>query len=247
MFVKLITNQQLKTQPDITEMSKHIVLIGGSTGIGLKLAEFLKDDHSVTIISRTNPELDGVTHHQSDITKDELPDLEKPIDGFVYLPGSINLKPFKMLRAENFKDDFEINFLGAVKAIKKYEENLKESESASVVMFSTVAVQQGLSFHASISAAKGAVEGFIRSMAAEYAPKIRFNAISPSVVDTPLAKNLLRNEKQKNRSEERHPLKRIGKPEDIAQAAKYLLSDESSWVTGQILHIDGGLSSIKKM
>ncbi|MDZ7718450.1 MAG: SDR family oxidoreductase [Balneolaceae bacterium] len=228
-------------------MSKNIVLIGGSTGIGLKLAELLKENHSVTIISRNNPGLDGVTHHQADITKDELPDLDEPIQGFVYLPGSINLKPFKMLREENFKDDFEINFLGAVKAIKKYEDNLKESNGASVVMFSTVAVQQGLSFHASISAAKGAVEGFVRSMAAEYAPNIRFNAIAPSIVDTPLAKNLLRNDKQRERSEERHPLKRIGKPKDIAEAAKYLLSDESDWMTGQILHLDGGLSSIKQM
>lgn len=228
-------------------MSKNIVLIGGSTGIGLKLAQILKDDHAVTMISRNNPEIEGITHHRADIIKDELPDINEMIDGFVYLPGSINLKPFKMLREENFKDDFEINFLGAVKAIKKYEENLKESETASVVMFSTVAVQQGLSFHASISAAKGAVEAFIRSMAAEYAPNIRFNAIAPSIVDTPLAKNLLRNEKQRNRSEERHPLKRIGEPEDIAQAAKYLLSDEASWMTGQILHLDGGLSSIKQM
>lgn len=228
-------------------MSKNIVLIGGSTGIGLKLAELLKDKHSVTIISRTNPELEGVTHHQADITKDELPDLAEPIHGLVYLPGSINLKPFKMLREEHFKDDFEINFLGAVRSVKKYEQNLKESDSASVVMFSTVAVQQGLSFHASISAAKGAIEGFVRSMAAEYAPNIRFNAIAPSIVDTPLAKNLLRNEKQRNRSEERHPLKRIGEPKDIAEAAKYLLSDESSWMTGQILHLDGGLSSIKQM
>lgn len=228
-------------------MSKNIVLIGGSTGIGLKLAELLKGEHSVTIISRNSPELEGITHHQADITKDDLPDLDEPIDGFVYLPGSINLKPFKMLREENFKDDFEINFLGAVRSIRKYEENLKKSETASVVMFSTVAVQQGLSFHASISAAKGAVEGFVRSMAAEYAPNIRFNAIAPSIVDTPLAKNLLRNEKQRTRSEERHPLKRIGEPVDVAQAAKYLLSDESSWMTGQILHLDGGLSSIKQM
>lgn len=228
-------------------MSKNIVLIGGSTGIGLKLAELLKDNHSVTIISRSNPELDGITHRKADITKDELPDIDHPIDGFVYLPGSINLKPFKMLREENFKDDFEINFLGAVRSIKKYEENLKESDAASVVMFSTVAVQQGLSFHASISAAKGAIEGFVRSMAAEYAPKIRFNAIAPSIVDTPLAKNLLRNEKQRNRSEERHPLKRIGEPRDIAEAAKYLLSIESSWMTGQIIHLDGGLSSITQM
>lgn len=228
-------------------MSKNIVLIGGSTGIGLKLAQILKGEHSVTIISRNNPELDGTIHHQVDITKDELPDLDEPIDGLVYLPGSINLKPFKMLREENFKNDFEINFLGAVRSIKKYEENLKESVAASVIMFSTVAVQQGLSFHASVSAAKGAVEGFIRSMAAEYAPNIRFNAIAPSVVDTPLAKNLLRNEKQRNRSEERHPMKRIGEPKDIANAAKYLLSDESSWMTGQILHVDGGLSSIKHL
>jgi len=228
-------------------MSKNIVLVGGSSGIGLKLAELLKEQHSLTIISRTDPELTGVTHHTADITSDELPELDDPVDGLVYLPGSINLKPFKMLREDNFRDDFEINLLGAVKAIKRYEQNLKDSGNASVVMFSTVAVQQGLSFHASISAAKGAVEGFIRSMAAEYAPDMRFNAIAPSIVDTPLAKNLLRNDKQKKRSEDRHPMKRIGEPADIAAAAKFLLSDESSWMTGQIIHIDGGLSSIKQM
>lgn len=228
-------------------MSKNIVLVGGSSSIGLTLANLIKSEHSITIISRNDPEIEEVTHHKADVTKDELPDFDKPIDGLVYLPGSINLKPFKMLREENFKDDFEINFLGAVRVIKKYEENLKESGLASVVMFSTVAVKQGLSFHASIAAAKGAVEGFVRSMAAEYAPNIRFNAIAPSIVDTPLAKNLLRNDKQRNNSEERHPLKRIGKPEDVAHATKYLLSGESSWMTGQILHLDGGLSSIKQI
>jgi len=228
-------------------MNKHILLIGGSTGIGFRLAELLEVKHNVTMISRTNPQLKKVTHYKADVLKDDLPELNQPVSGLVYLPGSINLKLFKMLREQNFRDDFEINFLGAVRVIKAYEENLKRSENTSVVMFSTVAVQQGLSFHASISAAKGAVEGFVRSMAAEYAPSVRFNAIAPSIVDTPLAKNLLRNEKQVDRSKERHPLKRIGKPEDIASAAKYLLSDEASWITGQIFHIDGGLSSIKQM
>lgn len=228
-------------------MSKNILLVGGSSGIGLELAKMLKDDNNITILSRNKPELNGINHHEIDILNDELPDIDENIDGLVYLPGSINLKPFKMLKENQFKDDFDINFMGAVKTIKKYEKNLKNSGNASVVMFSTVAVQQGLSFHSSIAAAKGAVEGFIRAMAAEYAPTIRFNAVAPSIVDTPLAKGLLRNDKQRESSEQRHPLKRIGEPSDIANSAKYLLSEESSWVTGQILHVDGGMSSIKQI
>lgn len=228
-------------------MSKHFLLIGGSTGIGRKLAEILSKNHNVTMVSRTRPDLDGIDHYEADITKDNLPDIDQPVDGLVYLPGTINLKPFKMMREENFRDDYKINFLGAVRTIKKYIENLKEAEMSSVVMFSTVAVQQGLSFHSSISAAKGAVEGFTRSMAAEFAPQIRFNAIAPSIVNTPLAEKLLRNENQKKNSEERHPLKRIGETDDIASAATFLLSDEASWITGQVLHVDGGLSSIKKL
>lgn len=228
-------------------MSKNILLIGGSTGIGKKLAELLTEESKITIISRSKPDIENVTHYKADVTSDDLPDIDEPLDGFVYLPGTINLKPFKMFREENFKKDFEVNFLGAVRTLKKYLDNLKESEHASVVMFSTVAVQQGLSFHSSISAAKGAVEGFVRSMAAEFAPDIRFNGIAPSVVNTPLAEKLLRNDKQKKNSEERHPMKRIGEVEDIASAAKFLLSNESNWMTGQILHVDGGLSSIKQI
>ncbi|MGB5530148.1 MAG: SDR family oxidoreductase, partial [Ignavibacteriaceae bacterium] len=159
--------------------------------------------------------------------------------------GSINLKPFKSFKEQDYIDDFRINALGVVKVINHFLPNLKKSEKSSIVLFSTVAVQTGMPYHASIAMAKGAVEGLTRSLAAEFAPKIRVNAIAPSLTDTPMASKLLSNEEKKEASAKRHPLGSVGKPDEIANAAYYLLSDESSWVTGQILHIDGGMSSMR--
>ena len=227
-------------------MKKNILLIGGSHGIGLSIATQLQHDHNVFIASRTNEELSDlqVTHIPFDATSDDLdlsalPDV---LHGFVYLPGSINLKPFKMLNLDTFQEDMQLNFFSLVKVVKAIIPLL--SEGASMVFFSTVAVGTGMSFHTSISAAKGAIEGFAKSMAAEYAPKLRVNVVAPSLVDTPLAARLLNNDRKREMMSQRHPLKRIGSVEDIANIAVFLLSDKSTWMTGQVVNVDGGISTL---
>ncbi|MCH7399764.1 SDR family oxidoreductase [Belliella sp. DSM 107340] len=224
--------------------NKNIVVIGGNSGIGKSLVEKLeKIGANVFSYSRSaegENELD-VTKEFTDILG--LPDV---IDGLVYCPGSINLKPFHRFSLEDFRNDYEINVLGAVKVLQSCLKGLKKSDSASVVLYSTVAVGIGLGFHASIASAKGAVEGLIKSLAAEWAPnRIRVNAVAPSLTDTPLAKQLLGNDDKKEASKKRHPLGRYGQPSDIASATLYLLSEDASWMTGQILHLDGGISSVK--
>jgi NAD(P)-dependent dehydrogenase (short-subunit alcohol dehydrogenase family) len=172
-----------------------------------------------------------------------FPNIEGAIDGLIYCPGTINLKPFRALKSEDFLNEYQINFLGAVKSIKQYLPNLQLSESPSIVLFSTVAVQTGMSFHASIASAKGAIEGLTRSLAAEFAPKIRVNAIAPSLTATPLADKLINNESKLKASEDRHPLKKIGSSSDMSQAVEFLLN--ANWMTGQIMHVDGGMSSVR--
>lgn len=227
-------------------MGKRILVVGGSHGIGNTLLKKLQGEgHELINFSRTAPEIRGITHYQVDVLKDDLPALDGALDGIAFCPGSINLKPFKALKMEHFQEDMEINFLSAVRVLQQYEKNLKASEKASVVLFSTVAVGTGMPFHASIAAAKGAVEGLGRSLAAEWAPKVRVNMIAPSLTDTPLAERLLRNERQRDAAVERHPLKSIGQTEDMAAMAGFLLSDQSNWMTGQVLHVDGGMSSVR--
>ncbi len=224
---------------------KNILLIGGSHGIGHEIAKLLTNDHNIYIASRTAENIpNGATHISFDATSDELDTsaLPESLDGFVYCPGSINLKPFKMLSPEAFHKDLEVNFMGMVRSLHKIIPML--NEGSSIVLFSTVAVQTGMPFHTSVAAAKGAIEGFARSLAAEYAPKIRVNVIAPSLVDTPLADRLLNNDRKREKMDERHPLKRVGTATDIAKAATYLLSEDSSWVTGQVMGVDGGLSSV---
>jgi short-subunit dehydrogenase len=228
---------------------KKYLIIGASSGIGFALAQSLIEaGASVFTASRTQPDLQS-TH----ITWDALsPDnqgftsLPATIDGLVYCPGTINLKPFNRFTIEDFQKDFQINVLGAVNVIQAVLPKLKAAGNASVLLFSTVAVQTGMGFHASVAASKGAIEGLTRSLAAEYASsKIRFNSIAPSLTDTPLAKILLSTPEKIDASNKRHPLGRIGTSADITAAAKLLLSDEGSWITGQILHIDGGIGNLK--
>lgn len=225
---------------------KNILLIGGSHGIGLSIVKELQETHKIFVASRTDESLShkNVTHIEFDATKDKLDvsKLPEKLDGFVYCPGSINLKPFKMMGLDTIKEDMELNFFSMVKVVK--EVISKMDEGSSMVFFSTIAVGTGMPFHTSVAAAKGAIEGFAKSMAAEYAPKIRVNVIAPSLVDTPLASRLLNNEKKRESMDERHPLKRVGTPEDIANSAVFLLSDKSTWVTGQVLGVDGGLSTL---
>jgi NAD(P)-dependent dehydrogenase (short-subunit alcohol dehydrogenase family) len=215
---------------------KNIVLIGASHGIGASILTKLQGHHLFTFSRSGTPSFDALTQ---DLPLENLPEV---IDGVVYCPGSINLKPFHLLKNEDFEAEWHLNFMGAVKVLRALYPRLKKSEMASVVLFSTVAVKKGMPYHASIAAAKGAVEGLTRSLASEWAPKIRVNAIAPSLVETLLSAKLTANAKIKEQSIEKHPLKRIGTPEDIASAAVYLLSDDSSWMTGQILAVDGGMS-----
>jgi len=229
-------------------MAKNILLIGGSHGIGFELAQHLMNDHTVYIASRTNENLGNldVNHITYDAEKDELDTSTLPdcLDGFVYCPGTINLKPFKMLSTDVFRQDMELNFLSMVKTVHAVIPRLNTAKQSSMVFFSTVAVKVGMPFHTSVAAAKGAIEGFAKALAAEYAPQIRVNVIAPSLTDTPLAKRLLSNDKKKEMMDARHPLKRVGTKADIASVAAFLLSEQSSWITGQVLGVDGGMSTL---
>ena len=227
---------------------KNILLIGGSYGIGNAIAKALQNDANVFIASRTNENLAGlnIQHISFDAALDTLNTTSLPsiIDGLVYCPGSINLRPFKGLKPEAFEADLQINFIGLVKVIQAVLPNLVASEQSSIVLFSSVAASMGMPFHTSVAAAKGAIEGFAKALAAEYAPKIRVNVIAPSLTDTPLADKFLSSEEKRDKSALRHPLKRFGTAEDIAEMASFLLSDKSSWISGQIFHVDGGMSSL---
>jgi len=230
--------------------NKNILVIGGSSGIGLALVTLLSPDNNVYVASRSSERIDGlkVNYIPFDATKDTIDTslLPETLDGFVYCPGSINLRPFKGLKIEAFTDDFEINVMGAVKSLKSVLGLLLASTKASsVVFYSTVAVQTGMPFHSSISASKGAIEGLTRSLAAEFAPKIRVNAIAPSIVDTPLASKFLNNDVKMEKANERHPLGRIGTAKELADVTAFLLDDQSSWMTGRILQIDGGIGNLK--
>ncbi len=224
---------------------KNYLIIGGSKGVGEQIVKELSEKGNFChVISRSEPtyEFNG-NWHQLDALTDNLPTIES-IDGLVYCLGSINLKPFNRLSLEDFNSDLNVNFFGALKAFQHYLPTLKKSEQASVVMFSTVAVQSGMPYHASIAAAKGAVEGLVKSLAAEFAPKIRVNAIAPSLIDSPLASGILRSDQIRENMIAKHPLKRILNPVDVSQTACFLLTDASNGITGQIIVQDNGLVSL---
>jgi len=231
--------------------NKNYLIVGGSKGIGLSLVTKLSEvGANVFVLSRTDEQLSNlpnVSHIPIDILKEEIPvdQLPEVIHGLVYCPGSINLKPFRSLKLSDFQDDFEINILGAVKTIQAVLKLLKKSGDASVVLFSTVAVGQGMSFHASVATSKGGVEGLSRSLAAELAPNIRVNCIAPSLTDTPLAAKILSSPEKKEASDKRHPLRRIGTPDDIASMAFFLMSEKATWISGQVIGIDGGMSVLR--
>ena len=231
---------------------QNILVIGGSSGIGLELVKMLNDRNATVFAASRNSgvlaDLDGVRHIPIDVTTENLdPDnLPAELHGLAYCPGTIRLRPFQRLSTEDFLEDFGVNLLGAVKVIQACLPRLRKPKTgSSVVLFSTVAVQTGMPFHASIASAKGAVEGLTRALAAEFAPRIRVNAIAPSLTDTPLAENLIASEDKRRASADRHPLKRIGDSRDIAQLAAHLLSGNGSWITGQIFAVDGGMSSLR--
>jgi 3-oxoacyl-[acyl-carrier protein] reductase len=227
---------------------KNILIIGGSYGIGNAIAKVLSPNNNVYVASRTNEGLQNlnVNHIPFDVLTDDLDTSQIPeiIDGFIYCPGSINLRPFKGLKLETFESDMQINFFSMAKILQQIIPQLTAANQSSVILFSTIAVKMGMPFHTSVAAAKGAVEGFAKALAAEYAPKIRVNVIAPSLTDTPLADKFLNTDEKKEKSSQRHPLKRFGTPEDIASISEYLIGDKSSWMSGQIIHVDGGMSSL---
>jgi NAD(P)-dependent dehydrogenase (short-subunit alcohol dehydrogenase family) len=225
---------------------KTIVIIGGSKGIGNAILKKVIETNYVINISRTAPTIthNNLTHYNCDILTDELPNLTT-INTLIYCPGSINLKTITRLTLDDFQTDFNINVMGAIKAIKKYVPLLKEGKNPSILLFSTVAVKLGMPFHSSIAASKGAIEGLVKSLAAELAPTIRVNAIAPTVTNTELASKLLRNDKMKENITERHPLKKYLNTEEVAATANFLIANEAASMSGQIFQLDCGIVSLK--
>ena len=228
---------------------KNYLVIGGSSGIGKEITEILSIENIVFSTSRNdlNGTKGNIRQIKYNVLEDELDTelLPDQIDGFVYCPGTINLRPFRSLKLETFRSDLELNLIGAIKTLQVILSKLQQSPSASIIFYSTVAVKTGMPFHSSVSSSKSALEGLTRSLAAEFAPKIRVNCIAPSIVNTPLANKFLNTEDKIEKAAARHPLNKIGTAKEIAQLTQYLLDDKSKWITGQIINIDGGISSIK--
>ena len=217
-----------------------ILLVGASSDIAIEFYNTHNVNYNIIRLS-SNPDFSDI---QDFNVQDENSFIDEDnIDGIIYFPGSINLKPFKRLKIENFREDFEINVIGLLKILKFYESRL--SEKSSLVFISTVAANLGMPFHSSVSVSKSAIEGLTKSLAAEWAPKVRVNCIAPSLVETKLAKRFFRTEDQKEMMNQKHPLKRTGLPEDIVNALDFLISNKSSWISGQILNVDGGMSTLK--
>jgi NAD(P)-dependent dehydrogenase (short-subunit alcohol dehydrogenase family) len=211
--------------------------------------QLVKEGHQVYGTFHTHPmhSTENLNAFQLNVLDDQLnlSSLPESIDGLVYCPGAINLRPFARIQANDFVDDFNLQVTGAIKVIQACLPALKKSGNASIILFSTVAVQLGLNFHTQVAVSKGAIEGLTKALSAELAPTIRVNCIAPSLTDTPLAAGLLNTEQKIEANAQRHPLKRIGTAQDIAEMTCFLLSSKSSWITGQILHVDGGMSTVK--
>ena len=225
----------------------RILIIGGSRGIGKEVLNYQLDKNKrCVVLSRSGLDINdtNIEHHKVDISNESLPEV-KDIESLVFCPGSITLKPFLQLKDEDFLRDFEINVIGAIKCIRYYINELKNSKNPSITMFSTVAVGQGMPFHSSISTAKAGVEGLTKSLAAEFAPNVRVNCIAPTLTKTDLAKGILRNERIEENISEKHPLKKICEASDVSGMVNFLVSRDAKMVTGQIMRVDSGMSTLK--
>jgi NAD(P)-dependent dehydrogenase (short-subunit alcohol dehydrogenase family) len=219
-----------------------VLLIGSSSDIAQYMVKNASNEHEFIELT-SNPS--GSHQHEINVQDEStFPSIEGEIDGLVYFPGSINLRPFSGLKLSDFQTDYEINVLGLIKILKHFHKQF--AQNSSLIFISTVAAQVGMPYHSSISLCKSAIEGLCRSLAAEWSPKVRVNCVAPSVVQTKLSTRLFRTESQVEQMNSRHPLQKVGQPKNIADAIEFLLSDKSSWMTGQVLHVDGGLSTIKK-
>ena len=225
---------------------KNFLIIGGTKGIGKAIVEEVIEHNKITCLSRNNTDFvhKNYFHVKFDALSDDLPDLDS-IDCLIYCPGSINLKPISTLSLDDFRNDFELNVIGAVRAIKKYLPLLKKSETASILLFSTVATKLGMPYHASVSVAKSGIDGLVKTLGSELAPKVRINAIAPTITNTDLASKILRNEKVVENMVERHPLKMILSPKEVAKMASFLVSEDASSISGQIFNMDAGIVSFK--
>ena len=223
-----------------------VLIIGGTKGIGKAIVSEVIEQHEVVCLSRNISDFthNNYKHIKFDVLNDEFPEIES-LDTLIYCPGTINLKPISSLTLDDFRYDFELNVIGAIKAIKKYLNLLKKSENPSILMFSTVATKLGMPYHTSVSVSKSGIDGLVKTLGAELAPKIRINAIAPTITNTDLASKILRNEKVIENMIERHPLKKILSPDEIAKMASYLISKNSSSISGQIFNMDAGIVSFK--
>ena len=229
---------------------RNYVIIGGSSGIGKALVNLLKEENSTifsTYYKNQVPNSSNLKYQQFNVLTDSLnlDELPEEIHGLAYCPGAINLKPFHRFTDEDFIADYKLQVLGATKVIQQLLPRMKKSQNSSIVLFSTIAVQFGFNFHSQVAMSKGAIEGLTRSLAAELAPIIRVNAVAPSLTNTDLASKFINTDEKLKLQAEKNPLKKIGEAKDIAEIAAFLLSEKSSWVSGQVMHVDGGYSTIK--
>lgn len=230
---------------------QHYLIVGASSGIGHELAIQLAESGNQVVgtFNKNEPStvIPNIQYHHLNVFGDihSLDFLPENLSGLVYCPGSIHLRPFERIKPSDFEQDFSLQVTGAIRILQLVLPKLKKGVNASVVLFSTLAVQTGLPYHSQVSVSKGALEGLTKALSAELAPHIRVNCIAPSLTDTPLAASLLNTDQKREANASRHPLKRIGTAKDIANMASFLLSEKSAWITGQILHVDGGMSSIK--